>query len=193
MIVAAATSDASETFLATLDSRPDAVVLSATLPGGAIETIERIREQLPETEFIVMADSADEALMLRVVASGAHGLLLGETDPARVPHAIRGILDGESAFPRRMVRLMADELARRDRRRRVPGADGATLTIRETEVLQALAAGRSTADVAALLRISAATVRRHAATATGKLGAGGRAEALEMMRSAGLAARSADR
>lgn len=190
MIVAAATSDANATYLAALDSRPDVVVLSATLPGGAIATIERIREQLPETEFVVLAESADEALMLRVVASGAHGLLLGATDPQRVPFAVAGVLAGEASFPRRMVRVMADEIARRDRRRRVPGADGAVLTIRETEVLQALAAGRTTDGVATLLSITAATVRRHAATATRKLGAGGREEALEMMRSAGLAARS---
>jgi len=192
MIVAAATSDANATYLASMQARPDVVVLSATLPGGAIGTIERIREQLPDTEFVVLADSADEALMLRVVASGAHGLLLGETDPLRVPYAIAGVLAGESAFPRRMVRLMADEIARRDRRRRVPGAHGAMLTIRETEILQALAAGRSSAEVAGLLDITAATVRRHAATATKKLGARGRGEALEMMRSAGRAARSED-
>lgn len=186
MIIAAAASDSNETIVAALDSRPDAVVLSVDLPGGAVRTIERIRESLPETEFVVLASTADEDLMLEMVVAGVHGFLLGEMDPARLPHAVAGVLQGEASFPRRLVRAMADELARRDRRRRVPGNHGPALTPRETDVLEALAAGHGTATISRNLGITEATVRRHAASATRKLGARDRAEALVMMRTPGL-------
>lgn len=182
MIVAAATSDANGTYSASLDSRPDAVILSSGLPGGAVNTIVRIRAELPRTEFVVMADRPDEELMLQVVAAGAHGFLLGETDPARVPNAVAGVLNGEAAFPRRLVRMMADELARCSFRRQVLGASGAGLTNREAEVLEALVDGMSVRLVAADLGITAATVRRHAARATAKLGAPSRDAAVDLVR-----------
>lgn len=181
MIVAAATSDANETILAALDSRPDVVVLSASLPGGVVETIEGIRAKLGATQFVVLAEDADDDLMLRVVIAGARGFLLGETDPARIPHAVAGVLDGEAAFPRRLVRVLADELARLGGPR-MTTPDGGELTPREADVLDALAAGRSPAEVAVMLGITQATVRRHSANATRKLGVSTREEALTLVR-----------
>lgn len=181
MIVAAATSNANETILAALDSRPDVVVLSASLPGGVVETIKGIREELGATQFVVLADDADDELMLRVVIAGARGFLLGETDPERLPHAVAGILDGEAAFPRRLVRVLADELARLSGPR-MTTMDGGELTPREADVLDALADARTAADVAAMLGITEATVRRHSANAARKLGVSTREEALRLVR-----------
>ena len=185
MIVAAATRDAKETFSAAIAAKPDAVVMSVRLPGGALATIERIREQLPRTEFVLLADHADDDFMLRMVAAGVHGFLLGQTDPARLPHAVAGVLQGETAYPRRLVRLMADEIARRDRYRRALGYSGVRLTSREIEILEMLAAGHVAANVARYLGIKEATVRSHAASATRKVGARSREEALQMMRDDG--------
>ncbi|MCW3016573.1 MAG: Two component transcriptional regulator, CheY family [Solirubrobacterales bacterium] len=182
MVVVAVCGDADDTHVTAMASRPNAVLLSADLPGGAEETIGRIRAERPDIEFVVLADDADEASMLRMVAAGAHGILLGASDPARLPHAVAGVLNGESAFPRRLVRAMADELARRHRHQRGHGATGIRLTTREFEVLESLAEGGPVHDVARRLDISPATVRRHAANATRKLGAADRAEALRIVR-----------
>lgn len=161
--------------------RPDAVVLSSRLPGGAIEAVEHIADHLPATEIVIIANDANDADVLRFVAAGVHGFLLGSTDPGRLPHAIRGVLAGEAAFPRRIVRLLADELARREKHRRTLAAHGVHLTAREAEVLDLLATGASTPDTAERLGISEATVRSHAARATRKVGAGGRADALRVI------------
>lgn len=184
MIVTAATRDAAETYAAVVEARPDAVVLAAQLPGGALETIERVRHDLPRTEFVLIADRADDRLMLRMVAAGARGFLLGQTDPGRLSNAVAGVLAGETAFPRRLVRAMADELARQHSRRAGLSPAGARLTGRQIEVLERLATGEAAHDVAHDLRISEATVRSHAATAARKLGARNRNEALRMLNTA---------
>lgn len=170
LVVVDVCADADATHLAAVQLRPDAVLLSVDLPGGVLPAIQRIRTALPGTAFLVLDDDADDDSMMRMVAAGVRGILLGHADPARLPQAVRGVLDGEVAFPRRLVRAMADELARRDARRRAPGVDGAMLTPREYEVLDAFAAERGVQEVAAELGISAATVRRHAANAARKVG-----------------------
>lgn len=183
MIVTAATAGAKDTISATLNSRPDLVILSAQLPGGAIEVLESVRRELPETEFIVMAETADDDFMFRTVAAGARGFLLGETDPARLPDAVAGVLNGEAAFPRKLVRRLADEVARRDPQRRVTGPGGERLTARELAVLDALAEDRSAVRAAQRLGITHATVRTHLSNAMRKLGVATRAEAIESLRS----------
>lgn len=182
MVVAATTGDAETTVSASRDSSPDAVILSDRIPGNIVQIVGAIGLASPGTEILVLADDADDdELMLELVVAGARGFLLGETDPARLPHAVAGLIAGEAAFPRRLVRVLADEVARR-RRPPVPRPDGPGLTARETEVLEALATGRATAEVARRLGMREATVRTHAANATRKLGVPGRAEALEWIR-----------
>jgi len=171
MLVVAACEDVERMRQFVLTLRPDAVLLSASLPVGALGVMRSIRQAGVDVEFVLMADDPGLPLMLEAVHAGAHGFLLGKTDPERLPHAIAGVVAGEAAFPRRLVRAMADELAGRDRRRGLPVVERARLTRRELEVLDALAGGLSAVDVARRLQISHATVRRHAANAAHKLGA----------------------
>lgn len=182
MLVVAACADAEDTYAQAVDWRPHAVLLAADLPGGAPETIERLREVLPAAEFVLLVDDADVPSMLRMVVAGAHGILLGTTDLTRLPHAVAGVLDGEAAFPRRLVRAMADELAQRRRPRRPSAGQAAALTARESEVLAARADGATVQQTAARLDIAPATVRRHTANAAGKLGLATSAEALRLVR-----------
>lgn len=184
MTVPATCATAAEAVAAALALRPEAILISAALPGGAVAAMEEIRVRVPATEIVAFADRADAELMLRVVRAGAHGLLLGEADPVRLPHALAGVIAGETAFPRRLVRVMADELARTERRRR-RGTAGELLTEREADVLGALADGEPPAAVAARLGISDATVRRHVANAMRRLGVGSRAEAIRALRGDG--------
>jgi DNA-binding NarL/FixJ family response regulator len=185
MAVAAVCDDAATAEQAVLEVQPDVMLLSCALPGGAERAIVRVRAVLPRTAFVFVVDDADvdTATMLDLVGMGAHGILLGGIDPVRLPHALVGVLDGEAAFPRRLVRAMADELARRRRPVRADdGTPAALLSPREAEVLAALADGASARDVAARLGISPATVRRHVANAIQKLGATDRAAALARLR-----------
>ena len=180
MSVARACATAAEAVEAVADDPPDAVLLGLEL-GGLAGAMRAIRAAAPDCEIVLFGDGRDPGQLLDLVAAGAHGILLGTADPDRIPAAVRGVLDGETAFPRFLVRLLADELAglrstREQLRARAPG-----LTDRECEVLDALARDVPVARIAARLEITPATVRRHIANAVGKLGVPDRAAALRLL------------
>jgi DNA-binding NarL/FixJ family response regulator len=161
-------------------ARADVVVLVCA--GGA-EAAEGVREVLAASAgaevVVLLEDGADDEL-LRAVEAGAHGALPLDMAAERLAEAVAGVLAGEAAIPRRVVRRMADDLAARARRREATARTG--LSEREQQVLEALADGEPTGSVAARLGLAPATVRRHAANAAKKLGADGRSDALARLR-----------
>jgi DNA-binding NarL/FixJ family response regulator len=156
--------------------RPAVCIIDLALPGGGLAAAERIRAEAAATAVIFLADSTSRDDVVAAARVGARGYLLKDTDPARLPAAIRGVAHGESAFPRTLVPHLLLAVASGPRR----GVAGplAALSEREHEVMEALAAGLNTSAVAARLSITDTTVRRHAAAAAAKLGAATRDEAI---------------
>lgn len=182
IVVVSEVGDSTQLLSAVLDERPDVIVVSGDLPGGGIACLEHLAAQGVHIPSIVLAQVGDEDELLRAVAAGARGFLLGGTDPERLPHAVKGVLAGEAAIPRQLVAVMADELGRLMRRRN--GASARVrdqLSDRELQVLRALGEGGEVRDIAERLGIEPATVRRHVASATKRLGASDRAAAVRML------------
>jgi DNA-binding NarL/FixJ family response regulator len=171
---------------AAVTHRPDVALVAADLTGGGIETARQLVDLLPAVRVIVLsADPGGEELLASVLA-GAAGYLAKDMSPARLPHAIRGVVAGEMALPRRHAQHLVEELRRRHILRvRVAARTNANLTDREWEVLQLLGENASTAEMSRLLRISQITVRRHVSTLLGKLGLGDRESAAELVRRSG--------
>jgi DNA-binding NarL/FixJ family response regulator len=168
-------------------ARPDVCVLDADMPGGAVRATTEIVRAHPEAAVVVMASARADETMLEVVRAGAVGYLLKDMDPERLRFALFGVTQGEAALPRVLVARLMLEFRVRESRRRLVSARGhdAELTRREWDVLALLADGASTGEIAASLGVSAVTVRRHISGVLGKLGVSSRAEAVDMMRSAG--------
>jgi DNA-binding NarL/FixJ family response regulator len=100
---------------------------------------------------------------------------------------VEAALRGEPAVPRNFVSSLLDELRDQGRGRRsvaIAGRRRVELTSREWEALDLLRQGRSTREIAAELRISQVTVRRHLSTAYTKLGVSSRLEAVGLLQSA---------
>jgi DNA-binding NarL/FixJ family response regulator len=108
---------------------------------------------------------------------------LKDIDPARLPLALMGVLDGEAALPRRLVSLLIEEFRERKRRRRIPlvGRRSVELTDREWEVLELMREGASTEEIAARLFISPVTVRTHVSAILRKLHVPSREAAVELL------------
>ena len=168
---------------AALAERPDVALVAADLPSGGIETARELVARLPELRVIVLSPRPGGRELLEAVLAGAAGYLAKDMSVDRLPHAIRGVVDGEVALPRRHSdHLLAELRGRHIQRQRVAERTNATLTPREWEVLQFLGEGASTAQIAQKLRISQVTVRRHVSVILGKLGLSDRESAIQLMR-----------
>jgi DNA-binding NarL/FixJ family response regulator len=108
--------------------------------------------------------SCNDADLFDALRAGAAGYLLKDTDPTRLPHALRGVIAGEAALPRALVARLIDEFRNRGQRMRCAGRLGAELSARQWEVLHLMRDGLSTAEMAERLFVSPVTVRRHVST-----------------------------
>jgi NarL family two-component system response regulator LiaR len=160
--------------------RPDVVVMDYMLPEmNGIEATRRIHEQDPSIRVILLTGVGGEALGLLGLRAGAAGFLSKDIELESLPRALRSTLDGEAAISRRL----AMELVRRYRSASTGGAGlrpvRSKLTSREWEVLDLLAAGASTDDIASTLVLSSETVRSHLKNLYRKLEVSSRQEAVE--------------
>jgi DNA-binding NarL/FixJ family response regulator len=180
--------DAGEAIALGEQLRPAVCLLDVHMPGGGIHAAQRIAALLPETIVVMLTVSRNDEDLFGALRAGAAGYLLKDTDPERLPHAIRGVVAGEAAMPRELVARVIDELRNPGdvRRRRLPGRRGATLTSREWEVLDLMSNGHTTAAMSARLGISAVTIRRHVSGILRKLEVRDREAAVRLVESAEL-------
>lgn len=131
----------------------------------------------------MLTQSAEDDDLFDSMRAGASGYLLKDTDPGRLAAALRGVLSGEAAIPRRLVaRILGEFQAPRSHRfvRRPSAAD--KLSEREWEVLKLLSEGLSTQAVAERLFLSPTTVRVHVSTVLRKLRVKDRDSAFKLLR-----------
>jgi DNA-binding NarL/FixJ family response regulator len=152
------------------------------MPGSGIWAANEIYRQVSGTAVVMLSDSSHEADLLDALRAGALGFLLIDTDPQRIPHALRGVLSGEAAVPRKLVMRLIDEYRSQGVRRRLQSAGRAVeLTGREWQVVEMMRGGLTTADAAQRLFVSPVTVRRHVSTVVRKLGVADRDAALRLL------------
>ena len=181
-LVTAEVTDAEVAVSTAVSERPELVLISADLPGGAFGAVRQVSDRLPGTRVVVLTRSPSGEELVAAVQAGAAGYLGEDVSPARLPAVMRGILDGEVALPRRETQHLLDAMRGRDSRQAAVAARAATaLTNRELEVLDMLVAETSTAEMARRLEISQVTVRRHVSSVLGKLGLPSRAAAVKLL------------
>ncbi|MDX6669065.1 MAG: hypothetical protein QOK04_2445 [Solirubrobacteraceae bacterium] len=182
--ICAEAADAESAVQAAVDERPDMCLLEVRMPaGGGIRAAAEISELVPSTAIVMLTASLDEADLFDALRAGADGYLLKDTDPARLPFALRGVLDGEAALPRTLAARVIEEFRSHDGRRRLllERQHAAKLTPREWQVLDGLRHGVSTAEIAARLSVSPVTVRRHVSEILRKLRVSSREAAVRLI------------
>jgi DNA-binding NarL/FixJ family response regulator len=175
--------DAESAVDAAVRHRPDVCLLGLDRSGQALRVVNEIVSRVPSAAVILLTTRLDEEEFIAAVRAGASGYLTQSLDPARLPHVVRGALQGEPAVPRRFVSRLLDELRTRDRRRSVvvAGKGRVALTGREWEVVELLLREASTSDIATQLGVAPVTVRRHVGSVERKLGVATRAEVIALL------------
>jgi DNA-binding NarL/FixJ family response regulator len=182
--VVAEAANADEAVRSAVRKRPDVCLLDIEMPGGGIRAAAQISEALPGAHILMLTVTREETTVFEAIRAGAAGYLLKDMDPSALPDAVRRVAAGEAVLPGRLVRRLIDEVRRRED---APGSaalsDGmrVPITPREREVLEMLGDRRSTAEMAAELKLSPVTVRRHISALLAKLAVGSREEAGELL------------
>ena len=182
--VVAEAASAAEAVAAARRTVPDICLVATGLPGNGIETARLIKQTVPQTKIVMLTASGRNDELLGALRAGADGYLLMSTSPARLPHAIRGVANGEAALPRAFTAHLIQEFRAHGHRRRLALSiddQAVELTAREFEVLDHLRKRERTAEIAARLGISEVTVRRHSSSILQKLGAPNRQAVIDML------------
>jgi two-component system, NarL family, response regulator YdfI len=169
--------------------QPDVVLMDLRMPGlDGLQAIEQIRAAWPQIALVILTTYQEDALMLRGLQAGARGYLLKDTSRETLLDAIRTAARGETLLqPEVLSRL----LARTSGARGAGGppdsvAGSAVLTQREQEVLEAVARGERSKEIAAHLGISERTVKTHLSSIYAKLEVDSRAAAAAKALASGL-------
>lgn len=157
--------------------RPDVLVTDFRLTDGDVSSVlPELLRRSPDTRILVFTGWPDERSFLEVMAMGATGFLDKAAPFEDFVDAIHRVSRGELVVSPRFLPALA---------RRATGPDD-ELTRRELQVLQLLAEGRSTAEVAEELVLSVNTVRNHVTRVLAKLGVRSRLEAVNVAVRRGL-------
>jgi len=182
--VCAEVADAVETVQAALRERPDVCLLDIRMPGSGLAAAWEILSRLPRVKIVMLTVSEEDTDIFAALRAGAHGYLLKTMNLKRLPDALHGVCFGEAAMPRVLVARVLEQFHGHEPRWRslAAGETGERLTSREWEVLELLAQGRSTAEIAQRLVLSASAVRAHITSIVRKLAVADRAAAAQLFR-----------
>jgi DNA-binding NarL/FixJ family response regulator len=181
--VCAVVADAAEAVSAAVRERPHICLLDIRMPGSGVAAAWEIAARLPHAKIVMLTVSENDADLFGALRAGADGYLLKTMSLHRLPATLEGVCAGEAAMPGVLVARVLERFQGREPRWRSPVADESPaprLTSREWEVLELLADGGSTREIANRLVLSASAVRAHITSIVRKLRVTDRAAAAEL-------------
>jgi DNA-binding NarL/FixJ family response regulator len=159
--VVAETGDGREALRLIEARRPDVVLMDITMPGlNGLEAAARVAKDFPNVRVIMLSVHANEEYVWQALRGGAAGYLVKAASPTELELAVTAVARGEMYLsPGVSKRVVQDYI------RRVAGEAGTLdlLTPRQREILQMIAEGHTTKEVAARLNVSVKTVETHRA------------------------------
>lgn len=155
--------------------RPDVILMDVTMPEmDGVEATKLIKQRQPEVRIVMLTMHADQDILAEAIRNGANGYLVKDCSTDEIASAIETVAGGETALSPRLAASMLAEVRRQDGQSEAERV----ITKREEEVLQLIADGCSTPEVAERLYISQKTVKNHLASIYQKLDARDRTQAV---------------
>ena len=147
---------------------PDVLVMDLAMPAlNGVDATRLVRKETPATRVVVLSMHGGEEHVRPAIRAGAAGFLLKGSGLSDLVAAIRAVAAGDAFFSPSVAKILLRDA------KQEPGATssgaGAELTGREREVVQLVAEGRSSPEIAALLHLSPKTVENHRARIMAKL------------------------
>lgn len=164
-------SDGAAAIRLALEHKPDVVLMDVSMPGmDGVEAARRLMEADGRQRVVMLTMHIDRDVIDRAIRAGAVGYLTKDSSISEVILAIQLAANGDRPMSPRLAAAMLDEARR----------DDALISAREEEVLQLVADGYGTNEIAERLYISGKTVKNHLASIYEKLNARDRTQAVLM-------------
>jgi DNA-binding NarL/FixJ family response regulator len=147
---------------------PDLVLMDIAMPGlNGLDATSRIVKEAPATRVILLSMHANEEYLQQALQAGASGYLLKGAELAELEMAIRTVGRGESYLTPAVAKFAIEAYREKSEG---PSSPLAKLTLRQREILQLIAEGQTTKDIARRLNLSVKTVETHRAQLMERLG-----------------------
>ena len=157
--------------------QPDVVLMDVTMPElDGVGATREIRASLPNVRVVMLTMHADEDVLASAIRAGASGYLVKDCSTREIAEAVRMAASGETIISPNLAASMLNEVRKLDEPDTAD--EQRVVTRREEEVLQLIANGCSTPEVAEQLYISHKTVKNHLASIYQKLDARDRTQAV---------------
>lgn len=138
---------------------PDLVLMDIAMKElGGLEALPRITKNFPTVKVIILSAHANEEYVIRALRSGAAGYMLKDAAPLELELAISAVGEGKTYLSPSISRTVIDSYLERVGSASSPIEQ---LTARQREILQLIAEGRNTKEIAGTLDISVKTVEAH--------------------------------
>ncbi len=159
VIVVAETGDGREALELIERHRPDVALLDIAIPGlSGLEIAIRVPQLSPRTKTVMLSMHAGEPFVAKALRAGVAGYLLKDAAATELALALRAVSRGE----RYLSPAISTKVVEGFLRGAEPHHDALDeLTRRQREILQLIAEGRSTKEIAQLLGVSVKTVETH--------------------------------
>ena len=159
--VVAETGNGAEVLELARTHRPDVVLLDISMPGlSGLDVSVQLERELPEVRVVVLSMHANEEYVLQALRAGAVGYMLKDSATAELELALKAVMQGETYLSPPISKQVVEGYVQR------VGAEqpaSEKLTPRQREVLQLIAEGHSTKEIAYRLELSVKTVETHRA------------------------------
>ncbi len=139
---------------------PDVVILDIAMPDlNGIEAARRIVGEYPRVKVIALSMHSDRRFVLEMLKAGASGYLLKDCAFDELPRAIRAVVDNERYLCTKIAGVVLDDYV--NQVSVGESSPSSVLSNREREVLQLVAEGRNTKEIALNLSVSVKTIETH--------------------------------
>jgi DNA-binding NarL/FixJ family response regulator len=150
--------------------KPDVIVMDLSMPElNGLEATRQILKAMPQTEVLILTVHESEQIVREVLQAGARGYVLKSDAGRDLVAAVQALSEHQAFFTSKVAEMVLAGYLRRD----APAPEEAEpilpLSMREREIIQLLAEGKSNKDVAKALYLSVKTVETHRANIMRKL------------------------